>query len=177
MGQQFAVYEKLFEIAHNNALSNKINLGFSFEAFRNIIYKNPADINVNEFIEMGRGDFVTSAYLRCLNRLPNNNDWEKIDKISKKLNGEEMAVRYMVMRMLTRKREFRKLNKVLDGITVLKEDILRRNGRRLIIKISYLEILDGIWYLIWTYGGGIIWDNLTDDLKNKIRKLLGREKK
>lgn len=172
-----SLVEKIYHTANNNMQLFNIKLSYNLLVFRRIINKNPRVIDVSEFDGLEMEDFVTLAYYRCLNRLPDQVIKYRMSSLKDKYLTHPEIVHFKLLLALNSSPELKQLDKQITGMKELKKTIFKKYLLRGWLEVVPAEAKGIVRKSVLNYFVFPLWKALPNGGKNVIRGLLGREKR
>lgn len=170
------LYDKIYNITNAQMKKNEMQLSFSKNAYESILYQNPNEVSVFEFMDLSSKDFIDSVYLRCLNRLPDVVAYKHLDNIKSGRKRDIDYWKYFVLLTVSESQEFKNTNKRLLGFNQLKKELIK-NGTiksKIVLKQEEVKVIGR--NLVKKYCLLPVWRRLPEKTKNKLRRIILKEK-
>ncbi len=164
------IYSRVFQVVNKS-----IELPFDESRYLNIVRKNPYVVSMDEFHQIENEKDINAFFYRTLNRLDDQNigkEWMAFSETYGFSNVEVFAVEVMSCC------EFRESMKkfCLRGARIGKKKFELKIHVIIWQRIIYKRI-ELFFKRLKLHTVIVLWDKLSDEKKNKIRRALGKEEK
>lgn len=173
---EMKLYDKIFEVANGKMQEHGMEFSFDKKAFDCILYRNPNEISVKEFLELDAGSFLSAVYLRCLNRLPDVLAYRQIDGWESQSEKQLLYKKYLVLMNVSLSAEFKSLHKTIEGVEWLRKEVIKKGTFRTRLYLGAAEWKAGVKRVIKQYLLWPIWNRFSLEKKMAIKAFLLREK-
>ena len=192
------IYERIFEIVNENLIQNGSELPFSKEKYLRIVRQNPYEITIEDVEGIRTDSDIDAFFYRALNRLSDSNTNSSIHEmgeIVKQRFPDSMGILVAIVvsgsvefkikhkKMLWDKEERfenRRLNRIIERKLIRNRLEIKIKKRQLCSALGWklfknnLEMYKSKFYQHVVFK---IWDLFPNNIKNVIRRLMGRKEK
>ncbi len=173
---EMKLYDKIFEVANGKMQEHGMEFSFDKRAFDCILYRNPNEISVKEFLELDAGSFLNAVYLRCLNRLPDALAYRQISGWESQSDKQLLYKKYLMLMNVSLSAEFRVLHKKMEGVEWLRKEVLKKGTFQTRLYLSAAECKACVKRVIKKYLFQPVWNRLSLEKKMAIKAFVLREK-
>lgn len=189
MSKGMDLYKKIYNLADENMKKNGKRLSCSYLTFASRIGVAPDVVDISEFDGLTNEEIFFAAYLRCLDRMPEEGAWSLYNRLTEVCKHTESSFQLELLSVISESEEFKGNYKKITGLYdtqseekkyQLQESMKDREKQKkkyYLQKEYLLQKIDQIKNLCFGKVILPVWKIFPVSVKNMVRKAAGREMK